>query len=96
MERDGHSVAHLVRAWTDLLLEPYLPRRRAACEARDGTVADGSGIQDKGREEGELRAEGGVGVGEERAPAGSDRSPAEGYSRTKCWRIDLPLARCTG
>lgn len=45
-----------------MLLEPYLPRRRAACEARDGTVADGSSIRDRVREGDEQRTAEGVEV----------------------------------
>jgi hypothetical protein len=87
MDCDGQVAAHLVRSLTDLLLEPYLPRRRLGNWARGGIEADESGIQDTERRVSQ--------VAEVEEVAGSDRSPPGECWTRKCLRFVNPSEVCT-
>src|SRR5436190_18444735 len=87
MDCDGQAAAHLARSLTDLLLGPYLPRRRLGNWARGGIEADESGIL--------LDMERRVSQVAQVEVADSDRSPSGECSARKCWRFDTPIEVCT-
>ena len=86
MDCDGHVAAHLARSLTDLLLEPYLPRRLGNW-ARGGIEADGSSIQNR-----ELRVRPAEEPGEQAED--SNRSLAEECSVRKYWPVVVQIAEC--
>src|SRR2546430_2604219 len=87
MDCDGQAAAHLARSLTDLLLEPYLPRRRLGNWVRGDIEADESGILDMDRRASQ--------VAQVEEVADSDRSPSAECSTRKCWRFETQVELCT-